>query len=293
VKEDPDLESSLENGLARHMEQDPKEYERLAVDEVDSAEFERIGLEIVDSAEKSGVTLRLLGAVAFRHHCPVHKDLQVSMHRVLTDLDFAAYYKQEKAIDKFFLNDLGYVSQTASLTPGLMIGRKIYLDPTGERPHIDVFFDKLNMCHVVSWEKGQLELDTPTISLALLMLEKLQIVHINEKDVKDVMMLLLEHEVGDSDSEVVNGKNMSKIMAKDWGFYYTSTTNLNKVKSLLGDYDALSSGDRDVISARIDDLLNMIEKEPKSLGWKLRAKVGTKKQWYNDVEEVERAEHLT
>ena len=36
----------------------------------------------------------------------------------------------------------------------------------------------------------------------------------------------------------------------------------------------------------------MIEKEPKSLGWKLRAKVGTKKQWYNDVEEVERAEHL-
>ena len=125
------------------------------------------------------------------------------------------------------------------------------------------------------------------------MLEKLQIVHINEKDVKDVMMLLLEHDIGDSDNEVVNGQYITKIMAKDWGFYYTTTTNLNKVKSLLGEYDALSSGDRGVISGRIDKLLSMIESESKSLGWKLRAKVGTKKQWYNDVEEVERAEHLT
>ena len=106
------------------------------------------------------------------------------------------------------------------------------------------------------------------------------------------MMLLLEHEVGDSDSEVVNGEYISKIMAKDWGFYYTTTTNLNKVKSLLGDYDALSSDDQDVIRVRLDELLDMIEKEPKSVGWKIRSKVGTKKQWYNDVEEVERAEHL-
>ncbi len=260
--------------------------------ELEQNEFERLALEIIDSAEKSGILLRLLGAVAFRIHCPAHKDLQVSMNRILTDLDFAAYYKQEKAIDKFFLQGMGYESQTASLTPGLMMGRKIYYDASGERPHVDIFFDELNMCHVVSWKHGRLEIDKPTISLADLMLEKLQIVHINEKDVKDVMMLLREHEIGDSDHEVVNVEYISKIMAKDWGFYYTSTTNLTKIKSLLGEYDALSLDDRDVISARIDELLAIIEKEPKSLGWKLRAKVGTKKQWYNDVEEVERAEHL-
>jgi hypothetical protein len=260
--------------------------------ETEHNEFERLALEIVDSAEKSGIRLRLLGAVAFRIHCPAHQDLQVSMNRVLTDLDFAAYYKQEKAIDKFFVRDMGYESQTAALTPGLMLGRKIYNDPEDKRPHVDIFFDKLNMCHVVSWEKGRLEIDKPTICLADLMLEKLQIVHINEKDIKDMMMLLLEHGIGDSDHEVVNGVYISNIMAKDWGFYYTSTTNLSKVKSLLGNYDALSSSDRDVIAGHVDELLDMIEKAPKSLGWKLRAKVGTKKQWYNDVEEVERAEHL-
>jgi hypothetical protein len=260
--------------------------------ELNHEEFERQALEIIDAAEKNGITLRLLGAVAFRIHCPEHRDLQASMHRILTDIDFAAYYKHEKAIDKFFLKDMGYESQTAALTPGLMLGRKIYFDTTDERPHVDIFFDKLNMCHVVSWEKGRLELDKPTITLADLMLEKLQIVQINEKDVKDVMMLLREHAIGASDHEVVNGAYISKLMAKDWGFYHTSTTNLNKIKSLLGEYDALSPDARDVISARIDELLAMIEKEPKSLGWKLRAKVGTKKQWYNDVEEVERAEHL-
>jgi len=260
--------------------------------ELNHEEFERQALELVHSAEEKGIRLRLLGAVAFRIHCPAHEDLQVTMNRVLTDIDFAAYYKHEKAIDKFFLKDLGFESQTASLTPGLMVGRKIYYDSTGERPHIDIFFDKLNMCHVVSWQKGRLEIDKPTICLADLTLEKLQIVRINEKDVKDVMMLFLEHEIGDHDNEVVNGDYISKIMAKDWGFYYTSTTNLNKIKSLLGEYDALSADDRAVISARIDELLEMIEKEPKSLSWKLRAKVGTKKQWYNDVEEVERAEHL-
>ena len=254
--------------------------------------FERLALEIVDSAEQHGIHLRLLGAVAFRIHCPAHQDLQVSMNRVLTDLDFAAYYKQEKAIDKFFMSDMDFESQTASLTPGLMIGRKIFYDRRDERPHVDIFFDKLNMCHVVSWEKGRLELDKPTLALADLMLEKLQIVHINEKDVKDVMMLLLEHDVGDGDKEVVNGQYISKIMAKDWGFYYTTTTNLNKIKSMLGQYDALTPADCEIISTRIDKLVGMIEDEPKSLSWKLRAKVGTKKQWYNDVEEVERAEHL-
>ena len=260
--------------------------------ELEYDECERLALDIIGSADKSGIHLRLLGAMAFRIHCPVHHNLQISMHRVLTDLDFAAYYKQEKKIDKFFIGDLGFESQTASLTPGLMLGRKIYLDPRDERPHVDIFFDKLNMCHVVSWEKGRLEIDKLTLCLADLMLEKLQIVHLNEKDVIDLMMLLREHEIGNHDNEVINGAYISWLLCKDWGFYYTATTNLNKVKSLLEEYEVLSPRDREVIAGRIDQLLDMIEKEPKSVGWKLRARVGTKKQWYNDVEEVERADHL-
>lgn len=260
--------------------------------ELNYEEVEKLALGTIAAAEHWGIHLRLLGAMAFRIHCPKFRSLQISMKRILTDLDFAAYYKQEKAIHKFFVKELGFESQEAALTPGLMVGRKIYLDPRGERPHIDVFFDKLNMCHVVSWEKGRLEIDELTLCLADLMLEKLQIVHINEKDVIDLMMLLREHEIGNHDNEVINGAYMSWLLCKDWGFYYTATTNLNKVRAILGDYQVLSERDREIIAGRIDQLLDMIEREPKSVGWKLRAKVGTRKQWYCDVEEVERAEHL-
>jgi hypothetical protein len=40
------------------------------------------------------------------------------------------------------------------------------------------------------------------------------------------------------------------------------------------------------ISGRFDTLLARIEDEPKSRGWKLRAKVGERKRWYELPEEV-------
>ena len=42
------------------------------------------------------------------------------------------------------------------------------------------------------------------------------------------------------------------------------------------------------IKTKIDKILDAIEREPKSMGWKMRAKVGTKKKWYTEVEEVTR-----
>lgn len=83
-----------------------------------------------------------------------------------------------------------------------------------------------------------------------------------------------------------------KIMADDWGFYYTATTNLNKIKSFLPKYDILTDQQRSTVASRIDKLLQAIENAPKGFKWKMRARVGTSKKWYTEVEEVERAEHL-
>ena len=76
-------------------------------------------------------------------------------------------------------------------------------------------------------------------------------------------------------------------MSKDWGFYYTFTINLKKVKEASLDWykELLSEKDRRIVSERIDALLNMIEKKPKSFGWKMRARVGPRKKWYNEVDE--------
>jgi hypothetical protein len=82
------------------------------------------------------------------------------------------------------------------------------------------------------------------------------------------------------------------MMAENWGFYYTSTMNLKKLEKFLTKYETLTEEQRNTVSSRIEKLLQAIENVPKTLRWKLRARVGTSKIWYNEVEEVERAEHL-
>lgn len=255
--------------------------------------FEQEATQIVEKAQAVGVTLRVLGATAFRIHCPEYVQIHIAMGRELSDIDFASYSKDEKRVEQFFANG-NYHSprKQASLTPGLFVGRHIY-ENTNTGLHVDIFEDGLNMCHKISFI-NRLHLDSPTIPLAELALEKLQIVTLNEKDVRDMLMLLAAHPVGDHDKETINGAYIAEIMSKDWGFFYTTTTNLGKIKDGVGRYQQLfAATDVQNIRERIDQLSAMIEKAPKSLKWKTRSAVGTRVQWYNDVEEVERADHLT
>jgi hypothetical protein len=248
--------------------------------------------KIVEKAQQNGLTLRVLGATAFRIHCPDHVHVHVSMGRDITDIDFAAYSKEGEKIEKFLAKDqFQSERQKASLTPELFAGRHIYENPaTGL--HVDIFEDELNMCHKVNF-RNRLHLDSPTITLADLSLEKFQIVRINEKDIRDMLMLFAAHPVGDVEIETINGKYIAGIMSRDWGFYYTTTMNLGKIRKGLERYtDLFTTQDNQNIQERITALEQMIEKAPKSLAWKARAAIGTRVQWYNDVEEVERAEHL-
>lgn len=255
-------------------------------------DFVNEAINIVNKAQQQGLTLRVLGATAFRIHCPDHVHVHVSMGRDITDIDFAAYSKEGEKIENFLAKDhFQSERQKASLTPGLFAGRHIYENPeTGL--HVDIFEDELNMCHVVNF-RNRLNLDSPTITLADLSLEKFQIVRINEKDIRDMLMLFASHPVGDIEQETINGKYIASIMSKDWGFYYTTTINLGKIRKGLERYkDLFTAQDNQNINDRITTLEKMIEAAPKSLAWKARAAIGTRVQWYNDVEEVERAEHL-
>ena len=255
-------------------------------------DFVNEAIQIVEKARQNGLTLRVLGATAFRIHCPDHVHVHVSMGRDITDIDFAAYSKEGEKLEKFLAKDhFQSERQVASLTPGLFAGRHIYENPeTGL--HVDIFEDELNMCHIVNF-RNRLNLDSPTITLADLSLEKFQIVTLNEKDIRDMLMLFASHPVGDIEHETINGKYIASILSKDWGFYYTTTTNLAKIRKGLERYkDLFTTQDNQNINERITVLEKMIEAAPKSLTWKARAAIGTRVQWYNDVEEVERAEHL-
>jgi hypothetical protein len=161
--------------------------------------------------------------------------------------------------------------------------RHFYHDASGQFK-IDVFFDKLEMSHTIDF-RNRLEMDTPTIPLAELLLEKMQIVQINEKDIKDAIIVLLGHEIGEDDHDHINAEYMASLLSNDWGFYHTTVTNLGKVKLFSSKYQQLSEDERRDIVSKVDFLVKRIDEQPKGGKWKMRARLGTKRKWYRDVEE--------
>ena len=151
--------------------------------------------------------------------------------------------------------------------------------------HIDIFFDKLDFSHVLPL-KGRLEAESLTLPLAELLLEKMQIALINEKDLIDTIMLLREHPIGDADAETINSRIVVGLCANDWGFWRTVTGNLKLTDTYLDKYAQLTAEDRQVVRQRIAELLGCIEAAPKSSKWKLRGKIGERVKWYKDVEEL-------
>jgi hypothetical protein len=244
------------------------------------ASFVSKATTIASKAEEQGVTIRLLGAIAFRIHCGKYEYLHKMLGRSISDLDFVGYSKQRDKIDKLLLG-LGYNKRPPSLVTFYSL-RDIYLDST-QSTVVDVFFDKLQMCHDIDF-KNRLEVDSPTIPLAELLLQKLQIVQLTEKDVKDVMVLMREHDLADQDKEAINLPYISKLLANDWGFYYTATTNLKKVTDMVNSFSELKDADKTDIKGKIEKTLQSIEDEPKTFSWKMRARVGPSKKWYREVE---------
>jgi hypothetical protein len=231
--------------------------------------------------------MRLMGGFAIRLHCPKLEYLYDKLQRrPALDLDLVTYSKFRPQIKKLFI-ELGYAPM-ASMALMFSTGttRQIYTDEANNRS-VDVFFDRLEMCHVIDF-KNRLELDYPTITLSDLFLQKAQICKINEKDIKDMMILLREHNVGDTEKETVNINFIAKLLSDNWGFWYSTKTNLGKVQEFLGQYKGLSETDRQDIESKIEKLTKRIEDDPKSFKWKMRSKIGTSKRWYTEVEELVR-----
>jgi hypothetical protein len=245
------------------------------------------GRKIVDAAQEKQLTLRLMGAAAIATHSPKFRYLLGAAGRRLTDLDFMGHSKDFERV-KQFMETLGYKNMRAGfMLAAASVGeRSIYVNPTQDLK-VDVFFDQLRMSHTIDFRK-RLNADRFTISLADLLLEKMQIVHINEKDLIDTIVLLCEHEVGSKDEETINADYISSLLAQDWGFYYTATQNLNKVKERTTKYPSLTEENRAIVLKKVEAILQAIESKPKSSSWKIRARIGTRKKWYEDVEEVVR-----
>jgi len=244
---------------------------------------------ILEHADSKGVLLRLVGALAIclrsletRKHCHLFLEGRISdQEKPFTDIDLVGYGTQEKKI-RNVLEQLGYRSKGGFAD--IEFGRLVYEDQR-KGLVVDVFLDTLNMCHTIDF-RGRLESHKLTASPADLLLTKTQIVNITEKDVKDSLCLLLDHEISVDDQAGLNCKHIAETLAKDWGFYYTVTTNLKKLKTEFSSIYSgkISPAETQDLHGKIDKIISAIEHEQKTMGWKVRARIGPKKKWYEEVE---------
>ena len=232
------------------------------------------GRRVLGAAREAGLTVRLLGGVAVNVRS---RGLPPALTREYKDLDFATGKKSAGGLQRL-LRELGYEPHVGF---NAMNGKErlLFFDNPNER-QMDVFVSSFRMCHEIPLEE-RLAVDEDTVPLAELLLTKLQIIELNEKDVRDTVALLLEHDVTDDDAGV-NATQFARLCCEDWGLCHTITRNLESVRDHVGSYDV----DRDVVATRLDALLDRVEGTPKSRSWKLRAKVGERKRWYQLPEEV-------
>ncbi len=249
---------------------------------MDNQEFLPYARRIVEEGEQRGALLRLLGAVAFYVHCPKYGSFQQKANRVFTDLDFAAYFDHSDAIRSLFAAMRFQEDREVAV---VYARQRLVFDHVDIPLHIDIFFDKLDFCHPIPWA-GRLEKDTPTIPLAELLLEKMQIVELNEKDVIDTIMLLREHSLSDNDADTINSTRIALLCGKDWGLWRTITMNLAKISALAERYPWLDAEGCQVVRERISALLAAINDAPKTTAWKVRGAVGDRVKWYKDVHEI-------
>ncbi|MDQ3858923.1 MAG: hypothetical protein M3327_10835 [Actinomycetota bacterium] len=237
------------------------------------------GKRLVARASETGLPLRLLGGVAIRLRAP--GELPAPFTRSYADLDFATARGASGKAQVFFRNE-GYEPHKAF---NALNGneRLLFFDTANDR-QVDVFVGQFAMSHRVPLG-SRLELEPTTLPLAELLLTKLQIAELNEKDVRDALALFYGHPVDERDGDAINAARVAELCSTDWGLWRTLTGNLTASRNRLAHYE-MPDEEKDRLRAAMDALLDRIEREPKSRAWKFRARIGERKRWYTLPEEV-------
>jgi hypothetical protein len=245
------------------------------------------GRGLVAAAAGRGVAVRLLGGVAIWIRSSA--EARAALGRAYPDVDLAAHKRQSR--------DLRAVLEEQGLEPERMFNathgaRRLLFHAPGSGDeggtwHVDVFLDTFEMSHTLDLG-ARLEAEEETLAACELLLTKLQVAEVNRKDLSDVAMLLWDHEPGDGDGPgQVNLTRMAKVCGEDWGLYTTATGNLAACAGLLGELVA-DAGARARIAGRIGAITGALESAPKTIAWRMRARVGRRVRWYEVPEEVVR-----
>jgi hypothetical protein len=184
-------------------------------------------MDLVRSAGREGVLLRLMGGLAVRALCqafpPRERDRQ--------DLDFASTSQARAAVTTFLVARGCSPDEHFNKIHG---HKQLFFGSPGSRA-IDVVIDRLEMCHVVDF-RDRIDRMPLTLDVTDLLLSKLQIVELNEKDAADVLQLLSAYPVRPGDEPGTVGlERFGEVVGDDWGWWRTVTGNIERIRLAAND----------------------------------------------------------
>ncbi len=231
------------------------------------------------AAAEQDVPIRLVGGLAVRIR--VDETFHAGLSREYKDIDLVTLKGRSKPVARF-LQEMGYEPhQQFNAMNGSE--RLLFFDMGNER-QLDVFVGAFRMCHEIPITE-RITIDALTLPLAELLLTKFQIVNLNEKDLRDIVAILHHHDVADKDGDTINAAYVAQLCGDDWGLWRTFQLNVVRVREGLDQYD-LAQHERETVERRLDRLWERIEAQPKSRSWRMRDRIGDRKKWYDEPEEV-------
>jgi hypothetical protein len=239
------------------------------------------GRQLILEAERQGLAARLLGGVGIRLLLGSRFDL--AFERPLRDIDVIVRRRDARKLEVLIAARGWEPARQFNALNGAR--RLLFHDPTGDA-QIDVFVEVFEMCHALPLADS-LGQPGPSLPATELLMTKLQIVRLNEKDRDDCYALLRASPIGTGDAAAIDAARIGRLTASDWGLYHTFELNLARLSEDLGAH-ALSDESVRTITDALAALSHALESEPKSRGWRLRARVGERKVWYDEPEEVKR-----
>ncbi|HEY4095397.1 MAG TPA: hypothetical protein VGM33_07805 [Baekduia sp.] len=235
------------------------------------------GQALVAQADGQGLAVRLMGGIGIR--LLIGDRFPDRYARTYGDIDIMVSKRDARAVEEL-LPARGWDPATAfNALNGAR--RLLFHDPAGDA-QIDVFVESFEMCHSLPFADS-LGRPGPTLPATDLLMSKLQIVSLNAKDRSDLYALLLGCDLRDGDHRAIEPERVAALTGRDWGLHHTFELNLGRLREGLAAGEAPAE-----VGGAIDALATAIEQAPKSRAWKLRARIGERKRWYEDPEEVDR-----
>jgi hypothetical protein len=240
------------------------------------------GRAVIETAASRGLQVRLLGGVAI--WLRASEEARSALGRPYADIDLIAHRKESRKL-RDLLSASGYLPDD---TFNALHGATRLLFYAPDRSYqIDVFLDSFEMSHKFDFTT-RIEVEQLTLPAADLMLTKLQVGQLTEKDVKDIALLVLSHEPGDRDAAgVMNLSVIAAACADSWGLFTTALDNLAATTRLLPTLEMLETPQQ-LVRDRMGTISQVIDIEPKGTRWKMRARIGKRMPWYETPEEVQR-----